>query len=70
MASKPKKGTIFDRLNDPSNYSGAHRNRFDADGKGRGKAGRTDDQVADLKDITRTSLHKAKVNPKRSSVCF
>jgi hypothetical protein len=33
-------GSIFDRLTDTSKYTGAHKARFGADGKGRGLAGR------------------------------
>lgn len=29
-----KKQSIFDRLNDPKTFTGAHKHRFDADGKG------------------------------------
>ena len=38
--SDPKKGSIFDRLTDPSTFHGTHKHRFDADGKGRGLEGR------------------------------
>ncbi|KXZ47017.1 hypothetical protein GPECTOR_38g253 [Gonium pectorale] len=34
-------GSIFDRLHDPSSYTGMHRNRFSSDGRGRGAEGRT-----------------------------
>ena len=37
-------GNIFDRLTDSSQYTGAHKHRFDAQGRGRGQAGR--DKVA------------------------
>jgi len=37
-----KKGpSIFDKLTDPKQYTGAHKQRFDSEGKGRGIAGRT-----------------------------
>ncbi|GLC34524.1 hypothetical protein PLESTB_001251900 [Pleodorina starrii] len=36
-----RRSSIFDRLNDPSNYTGMHRERFSQDGRGRGAAGRT-----------------------------
>eukprot|EP01112_Ceratiomyxa_fruticulosa_P008455 TRINITY_DN2192_c0_g1_i1.p1 TRINITY_DN2192_c0_g1~~TRINITY_DN2192_c0_g1_i1.p1 ORF type:complete len:224 (+),score=65.32 TRINITY_DN2192_c0_g1_i1:382-1053(+) len=42
MASPTKKSDIFDRLTDSSKYTGTHKNRFDAEGKGKGKAGRVD----------------------------
>ena len=32
----------MDRLTDSSKYTGAHKQRFDADGKGLGKEGRED----------------------------
>jgi hypothetical protein len=38
-SSSPKKD-IFSRLTDPKGYTGAHKARFDSDGKGRGLAGR------------------------------
>ena len=33
-------GNIFDRLTDSSQYTGAHKHRFDRSGKGKGLAGR------------------------------
>eukprot|EP01107_Rhizomastix_libera_P004998 TRINITY_DN1819_c0_g1_i1.p1 TRINITY_DN1819_c0_g1~~TRINITY_DN1819_c0_g1_i1.p1 ORF type:complete len:202 (+),score=65.80 TRINITY_DN1819_c0_g1_i1:41-646(+) len=42
-AASPKKPSIFDKLTDASQYTGAHKERFDADGKGKGKVGRVDD---------------------------
>ena len=47
--TKPK-GNIFDRLTDTSKYTGAHKERFNADGSGKGKAGR--DGVYDPKDLS------------------
>ncbi|GBG30918.1 Tubulin polymerization-promoting protein [Hondaea fermentalgiana] len=45
VPSGKKKASIFDKLTDPSQYTGAHRHRFDPEtGKGRGLAGR--DNVA------------------------
>eukprot|EP01117_Protostelium_nocturnum_P018686 TRINITY_DN7865_c0_g1_i1.p1 TRINITY_DN7865_c0_g1~~TRINITY_DN7865_c0_g1_i1.p1 ORF type:complete len:235 (+),score=76.51 TRINITY_DN7865_c0_g1_i1:87-791(+) len=41
-----KKPSIFDKLTDPSQYTGSHKNRFDSEGKGRGLAGRTDANVS------------------------
>lgn len=53
-------GDIFSRLTDPSKYTGAHRQRFDESGKGRGKAGRVEnDKVGDLSQLTRPALHNA-----------
>lgn len=54
--AKAKGGSIFDRLTDSSQYTGSHKNRFNADGTGRGKAGRdpgVDSQTADLSQMTR-----------------
>lgn len=36
-----KKGGV-DRLTDTSKYTGSHKERFDAEGKGKGKEGRVD----------------------------
>jgi len=56
------KGTIYDKLTDSSQYTGAHKHRFDDDGRGRGKAGR--DGISkggtpggDLSSMTRTNLN-------------
>eukprot|EP00698_Gefionella_okellyi_P020475 TRINITY_DN642_c0_g1_i1.p1 TRINITY_DN642_c0_g1~~TRINITY_DN642_c0_g1_i1.p1 ORF type:complete len:277 (+),score=59.79 TRINITY_DN642_c0_g1_i1:55-885(+) len=51
-------GSIFDRLTDVKTYTGAHKERFNADGSGRGKAGRTDNTggISDLSQITRPTL--------------
>eukprot|EP00727_Mastigamoeba_balamuthi_P002689 m51a1_g12417 putative p25-alpha family protein (185) ;mRNA; f:739490-740463 len=38
-------GSIFDKLTDSSQYTGAHKERFDSDGQGRGKSGRTDSRT-------------------------
>jgi hypothetical protein len=49
-------GNVYDRLTDSSKYTGAHKLRFDADGKGRGKAGRdnaSNNNVNDLSQILR-----------------
>jgi len=59
MANPKKKsgsGDIFSRLTDPSKYTGAHKERFDKDGKGKGLAGRdmgNENRVADLSQLTR-----------------
>ena len=37
-------GSVYSRLTDHTKYTGAHKERFDADGKGRGKAGRVDEK--------------------------
>ncbi|KAI8822048.1 p25-alpha-domain-containing protein [Fimicolochytrium jonesii] len=39
-ASSSKGGSVFDRLTDSSGYTGAHKQRFNADGTGKGLAGR------------------------------
>jgi len=41
-SARSEGGSIFDRLNNPKNFTGTHKNRFDEDGKGRGKEGRSD----------------------------
>ena len=58
------KGSIFDKLTDPSLYTGAHRQRFDSGGNGRGMMGRDaasgieygGGKVSSLSQITRTNL--------------
>ena len=40
-ASKPKSSDVLSRLTDPSKYTGAHKHRFDEEGKGRGLAGKS-----------------------------
>ena len=43
IEKKKKDGpSIFDKLTDPKQYTGSHKERFDDDGKGKGKAGRID----------------------------
>jgi len=44
------KTKALDRLTDASKYGGTHRNRFSADGKGRGKEGRMDAAPAKLRE--------------------
>jgi hypothetical protein len=44
------KTKALDRLTDASKYGGTHRNRFSADGKGRGKEGRVDAKPAKLRE--------------------
>lgn len=39
---KAAKAAAVDRLTDTSKYTGSHKERFDASGKGKGKAGRED----------------------------
>jgi hypothetical protein len=46
-------GSVIDRLTDPRGYTGAHKHRFDADGRGRGLDGR--EGGADL-DFVRASM--------------
>ena len=63
--ASPKKGpSIFDKLTDSSQYTGAHKSRFDMNGNGRGMAGRDGasgveyggGRVSSLAQITRTNL--------------
>ncbi|VDN56677.1 unnamed protein product [Dracunculus medinensis] len=41
-ASKASADGVYSRLTDHTKYTGAHKERFDAEGKGKGKAGRED----------------------------
>jgi len=47
--------SIFDKLTDPKLYTGAHKHRFDEDGKGRGKAGRTDHNFSEVDVLGRSA---------------
>jgi hypothetical protein len=40
-SSKPAGGSVFDRLTNVSGYTGSHKERFNADGSGKGLEGRT-----------------------------
>ncbi|KAJ3159026.1 hypothetical protein HK101_001154 [Irineochytrium annulatum] len=55
--SASQSGSVFDRLNSVSTFTGTHKHRFNADGTGRGKEGRTGmgagDPIGDLSQITR-----------------
>ena len=49
VAQRPMTGGIYSKLTDTSLYTGAHKERFDESGHGRGIAGRVDhDKVLDL----------------------
>ncbi|KAI9187572.1 hypothetical protein H9P43_001961 [Blastocladiella emersonii ATCC 22665] len=39
------RGSVFDRLTNPKGYTGTHKERFDEEGKGRGLAGRVQDDI-------------------------
>ena len=39
VATTKKKSSIYDKLTDATQYTGAHKQRFDTDGKGRGLEG-------------------------------
>lgn len=41
-AAKAHADGVYSRLTDHTKYTGAHKERFDAEGKGKGKAGRED----------------------------
>ena len=68
MKKATSKPSIFDKLTDPSQYTGTHKERFNADGTGRGLAGRDSinktgaagayrgGDVKDLSQITRSNL--------------
>jgi len=60
--SKKKSGDVLSRLTDPAKYTGAHKQRFDSDGKGRGLAGRdmgNEGKVTDISQVMRSNLRKA-----------
>lgn len=70
-------GGVYAKLTDTSQYTGAHRERFDADGHGRGAAGRdvggkgagstAGRGVSDLSQITRPNLSTSGSTTARSS---
>jgi len=63
----PEKSDVLDRLTDPSKYTGAHKARFDSDGKGLGVNQTVDKDVPrDLSDMTRPELRGAKPKPSLS----
>jgi len=43
-ASKTSADGVYSRLTDHTKYTGAHKERFDAEGKGKGKAGRAEEK--------------------------
>ena len=52
IKDEPKKQNIFDKLTNPALYTGAHKERFDKDGKGKGISGRVDEVAPkDLKTM-------------------
>jgi len=58
---KPEKD-IVDRLTNPKNFTGSHKNRFDLEsGKGKGLEGRDmgNENLKSLEQLTRSSLHKS-----------
>ncbi|ORZ33943.1 hypothetical protein BCR44DRAFT_398630 [Catenaria anguillulae PL171] len=42
------RGSVFDRLTNPRGYTGTHKERFDADGRGKGKAGRVETESVQM----------------------
>eukprot|EP00698_Gefionella_okellyi_P001851 TRINITY_DN11691_c0_g1_i1.p1 TRINITY_DN11691_c0_g1~~TRINITY_DN11691_c0_g1_i1.p1 ORF type:complete len:151 (-),score=14.46 TRINITY_DN11691_c0_g1_i1:241-693(-) len=55
----PELDSIFDRLNNTRLFTGTHKHRFDAEGRGKGKVGRVDDDVVhSLRQIVRPRFHK------------
>lgn len=54
--TRAESGGVLDRVTDTAQYTGTHQHRFDADGHGRGLAGRTasgsEGPVRDLWDLT------------------
>ena len=60
-ARSPKKAdAVVARLTDPKGYTGSHAHRFDADGKGRGLAGRA--EVIEFKGNTNTAAVEATID--------
>jgi len=57
-ATKTADSNVLDRLTDTSKYGGAHKHRFDADGKGKGKEGRTDPKPATFRSNSSQSNGK------------
>ena len=57
----------MERLTDTSKYTGAHKQRFTPDGKGRGKEGRVDSKPAGFREnkaSPKTSTSSATTLPK------
>ncbi|CEM06711.1 unnamed protein product [Vitrella brassicaformis CCMP3155] len=52
----PEKQSIFDRLTDHTQYTGAHKHRFDEGGKGRGIAGR--EELVNIDGSTESSARR------------
>ena len=44
------RGSVLARLTDTRRYTGAHKHRFDDQGKGRGLSGRSSDGVSSVRD--------------------
>eukprot|EP01102_Stenamoeba_stenopodia_P022286 TRINITY_DN922_c0_g1_i2.p1 TRINITY_DN922_c0_g1~~TRINITY_DN922_c0_g1_i2.p1 ORF type:complete len:244 (-),score=59.51 TRINITY_DN922_c0_g1_i2:7-738(-) len=59
-------GSIFDKLTDPNQYTGAHKHRFDETGKGKGKEGR-EDVAKPTGYVQGFDPEKAKAPPKQAS---
>ena len=59
--TKPEDSTqsIYERLNNPANFTGASRNRFDSNGKGRGKAGWDSGEIHSFEDVLRQNQRKS-----------
>lgn len=65
MSTSPKKvDAVVSRLTDPKLYTGSHAHRFDADGKGRGMAGRAD--IVEFKGNTNTAIVEETVDKGKS----
>jgi hypothetical protein len=50
QAEKASRGSVLERLTDTKRYTGAHKHRFDENGRGRGLQGRTSDGVSSVRD--------------------
>jgi len=53
----PESSAVVGRLTDTSQYTGSHKQRFDADGKGKGMEGRESNEgIHDISKITRSEM--------------
>jgi p25-alpha len=56
---------VVDRLTNTSNYTGAHKERFNADGSGKGKSGRVDLVNSDGSTSSPSRNHEVKGSTER-----
>jgi len=59
--TEPERSNIVERLTDTSKYTGTHKQRFDSEGRGRGKEGRVDQKelkaTTDMSELLRPQLN-------------